>query len=107
MNSLFVPSVVAMTSLAAYLAGRRLMGWRIDVLWRTVGVSLEIIGLSFVFLVVNLLIGSAICLAARIFTPVFVSLYVLNDVSVPLLSALEGLVFGLWRSLTRWRTFPP
>jgi hypothetical protein len=35
-------------------------------------------------------------LLVRLFTPLFVSIYVLNDITLVGLSLLQGLVFGVW-----------
>jgi hypothetical protein len=54
-------------------------------------------GLTVVFLVVNLALGLAFVLASRALSMPFVSVYILNDVTLIALSALQGVIFGWWR----------
>jgi len=53
-----------------------------------------------VFLVASLAIGLAIVLATRALSMRFVPVYILNDVSLVALSALQVVLFGRWRRLT-------
>jgi hypothetical protein len=89
-------AIVVVSTLAALVATVRSGvvprdGWR-PALWTTLG----LIGVSAVFFVVNLAIGIAAILLVRLFTPLFVSIYVLNDITLVGLSLLQGLVFGVW-----------
>jgi hypothetical protein len=86
--------VVAMTSVAAgWTVRRRARGRLVDAMRLT----LELVGIATLFLLVNLALGLAIILAIRGMTPVFVSVYVLNDTALVALSALQGAVFFSWR----------
>jgi hypothetical protein len=61
-------------------------GW-----FRAAGVALcEFAGLWTVSLIVNIVLGVAAILAVRSLTPFFVSIYVLNDVSLAICSGLQG-----------------
>ena len=95
MQSLILISIVVVSTLAALVTFRSGFvprdGWR-PALWTALG----LIGASAVFFVLNLSIGVAAILLVRFFTPLFVSIYVLNDVTLVVLSLLQGLVFGVW-----------
>ena len=96
MQSLILISIVVVSTLAALVATVRSGfvprdGWR-PALWTALG----LIGASAVFFVLNLTIGVAAILLVRSVTPLFVSIYVLNDVTLVGLSLLQGLVFGVW-----------
>jgi hypothetical protein len=86
--------VVAMTSLAAgWILRTRRPGRFAD----AVRLTLELVGIATLFLLGNLALGLAIIFAIRSVTPVFVSVYVLNDTALVALSALQGAVFFCWR----------
>ncbi len=86
--------VVAMTSVAtAWTVRRRPRGRLTD----AVRLTLELVGIATLFLLGNLALGLAMILAIRGMTPVFVSVYVLNDTALVALSALQGAVFFCWR----------
>ena len=86
--------VVAMTSLAAGWAVRRRRPGRLA---DAVRLTLELAGIATLFLLGNLALGLAIILGIRSVTPMFVSVYVLNDTALVALSALQGAVFFCWR----------
>ena len=60
-------------------------------------VTLELVGIATLFLLGNLALGLAIILGIRNVTPIFMSVYVLNDTALVALSALQGAVFFCWR----------
>lgn len=66
-------------------------------LGRAVLLTLEIVGISSLFLAGNLLLGVTIVVGVRTISPHFVSVYVLNDLSLVALSILQGAVFFCWR----------
>ena len=66
-------------------------------LGRAVAAMLEMAGIAVLFLACNLMLGAAIVLAIRSASSVFVSIYMLNDVSLVALSILRGAVFFCWR----------
>lgn len=86
--------VVAMTSLAA---GWIVRGRRPGRLTDAVRLTLELAGIATLFLLGNIALGLAIILGLRSVTPIFVSVYVLNDTALLALSALQGAVFFCWR----------
>jgi hypothetical protein len=71
-------------------AGRRSLG-------RAVAAVLEMAGIAALFLACNLALGAAIVLAIRGASSVFVSIYMLSDVSLVSLSMLQGAVFFCWK----------
>lgn len=97
MEELFLPLLVGLTSTVAYAVGVKALGLSRQGLGWALRQGLELAGLTVVFLVVNLAIGLAFVLATRVLTRQFVSVYILNDVSLVALSALQGVLFGAWR----------
>ena len=98
MLSLLLLLLPVTTSLAAIRIARRAgPGHRglADAVW----LVLELAGISTLFLVANLALGVAIVLAIRTLSSFFVSIYVLNDLSLVALSFLQGAVFFCWRRL--------
>jgi hypothetical protein len=65
---------------------------------RAAGLALcEFAGLWTALLAVNLALGIAIILAVRTATPWFISIYVLNDVSLAVASGLQAFIVYWWR----------
>lgn len=100
MTALVLPGLVVLTSAAAYLIGTRALGRSRQGLRSAVRKTLELAGLTVVFLVVNLAVGLAFILTTRALSMRFVSAYVLSDVTLVVLSALQGAIFGCWRRST-------
>ncbi|HEV8675920.1 MAG TPA: hypothetical protein VGX21_17925 [Methylomirabilota bacterium] len=98
MDSAFLAVLVGLTSVGAYLMGARGRGWSRRGLRAAVGHMLECVGLALAFFVVNLALGLAILLVARRVAGGFVSLYVVDDVTLLVLSLLQALVFAGWRA---------
>jgi hypothetical protein len=94
MSSALLVLLAATTSLLAVLIGR---GSGSRGLGRAFGLTLELVGIAALFLAANLGLGVALVLAIRGFSPFFVSIYVLNDVTLVALSLLQGAVFFCWR----------
>ena len=95
MNAGFLVGLLALTTTLAWALtpGRRERGTSL----RTTGLALcEFAGLWALSLTVNLALGVAIILAVRAATPFFVSVYVLNDVSLAVASGLQAFVV-YWR----------
>lgn len=96
MSSLLLLILPAATSLAAFMIARR-AGAGPRGLADAVRSVLELAGISTLFLVANLALGTALVLAVRLLSSSFVSIYVLNDLSLVALSVLQGAVFFCWR----------
>lgn len=82
--------LVALTSLVA--------GWTVRTkrqvrLADAIQLTLELVGMVMCFLLGNLALGLLIVLGIRSLTPFFVSVYVLNDTAIVVLSVLQGAVF--------------
>jgi hypothetical protein len=93
-----LPLLVALTSAIAYVIGARTLGLAPRRLRWAARQTLELAGLTVIFLVANLAIGLAVILVSRALSARFVSVYILSDVSLVGLSALQGVMFGCWRA---------
>jgi len=90
-----------LTSLGAYAAGVGVGGLRRSALRAATWDMLGALGLGVVFLLCNLAVGTVLALGVRGMTHHFVSIYVLSDVTVPILSLVQALVFRCWRERSR------
>ena len=97
LQNLLVPAVVVLTSVAAYVVGRMMLGLPARGIHTAWGEALEVVGAALVFLVVNTAAVVALALATRLLTRGFLSVYVVEDPMLLTLSLLEALVFRLWR----------
>ncbi len=86
---------VTTSLLAGFLVPKAVAGNRS--LGRAVLAVVEMVGIAALFLAGNLVLGAAIVLAIRAASSVFVSIYMLNDISLVALSILQGAVFFCWR----------
>ena len=96
MKSALLLLPVVLVSLAAYVIGRRVVRLPRVALGVAVRRTLECLGASAVFFVLDLVIGSTIVLALRTFTPFFVPLYVMVDTTLIPLALFQGLAFWWW-----------
>jgi hypothetical protein len=62
---------------------------------------LESLGLGVLFLLANLAVGAALILGVRSLTGHFVSIYLISDMTLPILSLVQALVFQRWRERSR------
>lgn len=100
MRVLLILGFVALTSVSAYLYGKRVLRLprhKLSVAWSTV---LECVWLSFVFFISNLLVAFMGILTLRAAVGSFISLYNANDVMLLVLSLFQGIMFHLWRRET-------
>ena len=97
MGEYLVLVLVVVTSCTAYLVGAAGFGLPRAGLRPAVGRVLECVGLSLVFLVANVLVGIVAILALRALTKTSVSVYLVADEALPVLSLLQGLTFLYWR----------
>ena len=67
---------------------------------RAVARALEFVGLWTLCLGLNIGLGMLIILALRVFSSLFISIYVVNDLSVVFVSALQASVLHAWLSTT-------
>jgi hypothetical protein len=97
MAPLFLLVVVALTSAGVCAVGVRWLGLRVDRLGPAVLEMCRVAGVAAVFLALNLALGLAVVLVTRGVFRVFLSVYVLDDVYVPLLSLIQAVIFESWR----------
>jgi uncharacterized membrane protein len=98
MSSVTLVLIVGLTSLGAYLAATRFTGLRRADLQGAVMETLECLGLVVIFFLANFAVGTALILALRALTGRFISVYIVNDVTLAILSLLQALVFHRWRA---------
>ena len=101
MASLTLAIIVALTSWAAYLVATRRIGLRRSELRGAATEALACLGLAVVFLLVNLVVGTALILGLRALTGHFISVYVVNDATLAILSFLQALILHCWRERPR------
>ena len=97
MEGPFILLLVGLTSVGAYWVGAKGVGLSGRGLRRAVERVLECVGTMLVFLAGNLAVGMITILAARVVTREFVSLYLIDDEVLVILSLLQGLAFQCWR----------
>lgn len=101
MASLTLAIIVALTSCGAYLVATRRIGLRRSELRGAATEALAYLGLAVVFLLVNLAVGTGLILGLRALTGHFISVYVVNDATLAILSLLQALVLHCWRERPR------
>ena len=90
--------VAAITSLGAYVIGSGRLGLSVQTLGVAANRMAEGIGLTIIFLAVNVALAGCTILAWRAITGHFVSAYVTVDIAWLGLSFLQGLTFQWWRA---------
>ncbi len=98
MEQAFILGLTGFTSIGAYLVGMRGLGFSGSSLRAAVSRMAVFAGMSIAFFTVNLAIGIAGILIVRSLTSVFLSAYLLNDMSLLAISVLQGLIFECWRA---------
>ena len=101
MTALTLVVIVALTSLGAYVIATRGMGLRRPELPGALLGAHDYLGLVVIFLVGNFALGLAIILGLRGLTHQFVTVYMLNDATLAVLSLLQALVLHCWRTRSR------
>ena len=97
MTRLFVTALVAFTSFVTYLiAVQRSESVKDRSFGQALSILFECVGSFAVFLTMNICLGIAVVLTIRSVTTTFVSLYMLADVMLVILSMLQGFAFQLW-----------
>jgi hypothetical protein len=101
MEQLFLPALICLTSAGACFVGVRAAGLSAGRLRAAVGKALECVGLTLVFLAVNVAVGTTAVLGARYLLSTFVSLYPMADASLLGLSLLQALTYHWWHELSK------
>jgi hypothetical protein len=96
-NGLGLIVALGLTCLAGYLLGAHRLGLSRTGLGAAVAAALETIGLGVLFFAGNVALVVLPLLAARAWSGSFVSVYVLDHVTIAAASLLQGLVFRWWR----------
>lgn len=96
MAGLLILLLVVLTTAGGYVVGVRVLGLRRASLPAALGKSLECIGVALVFTGANTALGFALVLALRSVGRTFVSLYLVSDASVAILSLLQAIAFQVW-----------
>ena len=94
----FLLALAVVTSAAAYALGVGALGLTPGRLRAAALFAFQLIGMSTLFFLANLAIGLICILVVRGATGTFVSAYLLNDVTLCMLSALQGVCFECWRT---------
>jgi hypothetical protein len=97
----FILVVASLTSAAMYVLGVKALGLVGRTLGSAVGKMLECFGMVLAFCLINLSAGMLLVWAARGLTGGFVSLYLVSDTTVLVLSLIQGLTFHYWRQMSR------
>jgi type IV secretory pathway VirB3-like protein len=100
MGQLLIPILVGVTSVAAYFVGARRLGFSGGCILKAVRRMLECLGITVIFLGVNLGAAVIVVLAARALTREFVSLYLAADATLLVLSLIQALIFQAWQDLS-------
>jgi hypothetical protein len=93
---LFLLSVVICSSMAAWSFARSQSPLDRRSLRAAIGVVFECLGTFSVFLAVNTVLAAGLILLVRGLTNYFVSLYLVTDSTLIVLSIVQGFVFQLW-----------
>ena len=101
MSSITLVIIVGLTSLGAYLAATRFAGLRRAGLRGAVVETLECLGLVVIFFLANFAVGTALILGLRALTGRFISVYIVNDATLAILSLLQALVIHRWRARSK------
>lgn len=97
MRFLALLAFTALTSAMGYLYGRGVLRLSHRELSKAWGAALDCVWLSMVFFALNLSLGVVGIFVSRVASGIFISLYDVVDVTVLLVSLLQGVVFQVWR----------
>ena len=100
MGQVFIPILLGVTSVGAYLVGAKGLKLSGTAVQKAVSKMLEYLGMAFVFLGINIAVAVIAIVAARVLTRGFVSLYLAGDGTLLVLSLIQGLAFQWWRDLS-------
>jgi hypothetical protein len=89
--------LTALTSTGAYVIATQWQSLPAGALHQAVGRMLDTLGAALMFFLVNVALGVALILGWRALTGVFVSIYQINDLTLLILSLVQGLVYQWWQ----------
>jgi len=101
MPSLTLVVIVLLTSVGAFVVATRGVGLRGAALPGAVMRALDCLGLAVLFLLGNLGLGLVLVLGLRAITGQFLSVYVLSDATLAVLSLLQALVLHCWQARSK------
>jgi len=107
MDDYFIFLIALVTTAAGWWITRKILGASGISFADAVRRLMECVGAFVVFLIVNMTIGVTMVLLIRSTTSRFVSIYLLDDYMVVLLSAVQGVLFSLWWSDRQRRSIEP
>jgi hypothetical protein len=93
--------VIVLTSVAAFVVATRGVGLRGVALPSAIMRALDCLGLAVLFLLGNLGLGLVLVLGLRAITGQFLSVYMLNDATLAVLSLLQALVLHCWQARSK------
>ena len=101
MPSLALVFIVVLTSAGAFAIALRGIGLRGAALPGAIRQALECLGLAVLLLLGNLALGLVLVLGLRAVTGRFVSVYILNDATLPIISLVQALLLHCWRARSK------
>ncbi len=101
MPSLTLVVIVLLTSVGAFVVATRGVGLRAAAFPSAVMRALDCLGLAVLFLLGNLGLGLVLVLGLRAITGQFLSVYVLSDATLAVLSLLQALVLHCWQARSK------
>lgn len=93
-----IPVLLTLTSAGAYWLGARRLGLSGQGLPAALGRTVECLGAILLFLLLNVSLIMAVILGIRAVSGHFLSLHLVADRTIVILSTLQGLVFEWWRT---------
>jgi hypothetical protein len=97
MESAFILIVAGLTSVGMVILGVRGLRFSRSGLWLALGKVCECAGLTLVFFLLNLAVGMLAILAWRSLIGRFMSIYIVSDGTLLILSLLQALTWQAWR----------
>jgi hypothetical protein len=94
--TLLMAGALVLTSVGAGVVGERYLGLNRSRVPAAFDKLLESLGLSVVFLILNVVIGAAVSFGIRSFTAAFVSAYAVGDVTYVVFSVCQAIAFQWW-----------
>lgn len=96
LQDILIPCVVLLTTLVAYLIGRTSARSARTSLKTALAGMFECVGAFLLFFGLNVALSATLVSIARMTGSQFVSSYAIEDVTLAILSALQGLLFRFW-----------